>query len=64
MMLLTPKAMFCEEDVAAVNEDLGVISSWLSSECLHINLSKVKFMIITRKRKAPSAVVCVEDHVV
>ena len=58
------KAVFNESDVMSVNSDLATIHLWLVSKNLRLNLSKVKWMLISRKKKVPAITVSVEDHVV
>ena len=58
------KAIFNVNDVESVSNDMKELLAWLTGENLRLNLNKVKFMVITRKKKVPDLVVCVKDHVV
>ena len=41
---------------ASVNNDLGIICSWLNSHRFRLNIAKAKAMVISRKRVAPRPV--------
>ena len=49
------KDMTCDNDLSSINNDLQSLSSWISDLGLHLNLNKVKSLVISRKCHFPSA---------
>ena len=53
------KAVMHDCDLDTINEDLGCITSWISTHGLRLNLSKVKQLVISRKKHPPPAVITI-----
>ena len=56
------KAVHLDADLEDINSDLALINSWLKSQNLRLNHSKVKCMVISRRSSPPSPVLFVEGH--
>jgi hypothetical protein len=48
--MLLYKPVFCQEDFTALQNDIDKLESWTTSNLLHFNTSKCKFMVVSRKR--------------
>ena len=56
------KSILSAEDVEDVDDDLSNIKSWLDRQHMKLNLSKVKKMVISRKKSLPTLKVCIDGH--
>ena len=48
--MLLYKPVSCQEDFTALQNDIDKLESWTTSNLLHFNTSKCKFMVVSRKR--------------
>ena len=48
--MLLYKPVSCQEDFTALQNDIDKLESWTTSNLLHFNTSKCKFMAVSRKR--------------
>ena len=48
--MLLYKPVSCLEDFTALQNDIDKLESWTTSNLLHFNTSKCKFMVVSRKR--------------
>ena len=54
------KAVYSDGDLPSINADLAHITAWLSDQCLRLNLTKVKWMSISRKTSPPRPEITVQ----
>lgn len=48
------KPIYCDGDISAANEDLGVLHSWIEDAGFRLQLKKTRCMLISRKRNPPT----------
>ena len=59
MMLTTTSQVFSPADYLAMQSDVDLISEWIDSRGLRLNLVKTKFIVISQKRKPPTTQVSI-----